>query len=285
MDRAQVTLDAAEHLMQLSSAEGELAALPPVIDLLRQATSWAALALLERDAITQGDEPRLDLNGWLKVCSEHKVADGNSLWEDWLSKTPESLWASKPSSARSNELLNLTSDLVRSAHRVPTELDAIWFRRTYRVGIPLLIAVVGFAGLTYSAHRQAVARETSFPWTVSSGAGDGCTSPSQECAEVRYFFHTREENEPWIEFDVGENTKIAGVRVANRNDCPECPGRAVPLVAEISSDRENWEEIGRKQKTFDDWDLTIGKEARWLRFRALKRTFLHFRQVRIRVDR
>ncbi len=283
--RAQTGLEAAEHLAQLWNPEGSLAASAPATNLLREAASWAALSLLERGASSsQAGAPSLDPTSWAEACNLAGIANGVELGESWLFQPSEAAWESPPSRERLGELLHLTADLVRAAQRGSHELDALWLRRAARVGIPVLAAGIGLSLLAYSAHRRAVVAETAYPWTVSSGQGDGCTPPSQECAEVRYFFHTREERDPWIEFDVGKEAPIASVRVANRNDCAECPARAVPLVVEVSNDHETWTEVGRKQETFDAWDLKIGRSARWIRFRALKRTFLHFRQVRIRAE-
>lgn len=285
IDRAQVCLDAAENLGQTKNPEADLLSLVPTAELLKQAATWAALAILDQEGLGETPvESRLEASAWLKVSERLGIANAEELWENWLSQSNAALWAAPPSESRAAELLEVASRLVRGSKRVSSDLDAIWFRRTYRLGVPLVLTVLGIGIVGYTSHRKTVAEETSFPWTISSGQGDGCTSPSQECAEVRYFFHTREEKEPWLEFDLERERSVKSVKIANRNDCAECPDRAVPLVVEISNDRETWNEIGRKEKSFQDWDLKIDQKARWVRFRSLKKTFLHFRQVRIRAE-
>jgi len=266
-------------------AEADSAAFVPAVGLLKAAASYAALAILEQQHQSfRGAEPELTGVGWQTVCTEVGLKGSNELWREWLSQPVEKFWDVPPTRSRMNELLDVTSQLIRFAKRASLKLDAIWFRRTYRIGVPVILASVGVGLFAYTSYREVVARETAFPWTASSATGDGCVSPSQECAEARYFFHTREENQPWIEFDLRRESQVQSVKIGNRNDCEYCPDRAIPLVAEISSDHQHWTEIARNDKAFDEWYLKIGKKARWIRFRSLKKTFLHFRQVRIRVE-
>jgi hypothetical protein len=283
--KAQVALDAAENLAQTKSADADQLSLVPAAELLKQAASFAILAILDQ----AGEEPEaghpiVSKSDWQKVSQELGIENTEEFWDTWLSQPSAALWETPPTESRLAELMAVTSQLLRASQRVSTELDAIWFRRAYRLGMPLLALAIGIVSAVYSSHRRAVLAETAYPWTVSSSQGDGCTSPSQECSEVRYFFHTREEKEPWIEFDLEKERNVQSVKVANRNDCPYCPERAVPLAVEISSDHETWTEVGRKDQSFENWELTIARKARWVRFRSLKKTFLHFRQVRIRAE-
>jgi hypothetical protein len=177
--RAQVSLDAAERLLQHQSAEANTALLGPTIDLLRQAASWASLALLEQyegSVTASASRNKLDEAGWAEVSERERVSRKNDLWESWLSRSGETIWDAPPTRVRLSELVDLTTQLVRSSKKVSLEREAIWFRRTYRIGFPLLLIIAAAAFVGYSRHRAAALEETAYLWTVSSGAGDTSTS-------------------------------------------------------------------------------------------------------------
>ncbi|MGC4091097.1 MAG: discoidin domain-containing protein [Polyangiaceae bacterium] len=119
------------------------------------------------------------------------------------------------------------------------------------------------------------------PWTASSLYAGGCESPQQECpAGTTFFVHTADEENPWVEFDLGEARSVSGVRVTNRTDC--CLERAQPLIVKVSTDHEKWREVARSQSKFSDWKVSFASsQARWVRFEIPKRTNLHLKRVRI----
>jgi hypothetical protein len=70
------------------------------------------------------------------------------------------------------------------------------------------------------------------------------------------------------------------VRVLNRSDC--CPDRAIPFVVEIATAPGKYKEVGRRTRTFISHRFDFPRqEARWVRMRALRKTWLHFVGVRI----
>ena len=158
----------------------------------------------------------------------------------------------------------------------------LW-ERMVRVGtIPLVIAVLigmAFAFIARIEQRHDLARGR--PWRASSTFLPGCESPAQHCAaSPDFFFHTREQVKPWLEIDLGSEVQFTRLRVLNRIDC--CSGRATPLVVEISSDRVHWREVARRVEKFVAWKPTFpAVRARWVRLRALRRTYLHLREVRV----
>jgi hypothetical protein len=94
------------------------------------------------------------------------------------------------------------------------------------------------------------------------------------------FFHTQEEESPWIEIDLETPTRVASVEVLNRTDC--CGDRDVPLVVELSSDRKTWREVAKKNEDFVDWKATFSpQETRYVRLRVPRRTYLHLERVAI----
>jgi hypothetical protein len=194
------------------------------------------------------------------------------------------LWEIAPTAQQVTDLERLARGAFELAERPLQELENIWFARLLRVGVPIVLLVAfGLAGGT-AIYRNALLRETELPWKASStySGEKGCESPHQECAETRFFFCTNEQDNPWIEFDLGKGGSVSRLKVKNRVDCPSCADRAVPLVVEVSTDHKEWKEVARRTQTFEEWQATFPKEkARWVRLRALKRTFLHLQQVRI----
>jgi hypothetical protein len=111
--------------------------------------------------------------------------------------------------------------------------------------------------------------------------GAGCVSPAQQCAQSpNFFFHTTEEANPWLEFDLGATRSISRVRIENRRDC--CSDRAVPLTVEVSTDGKNWKTVARQAEDFTSWSVSFGSvEARWVRLQTHRQTYLHLAEVRI----
>jgi len=120
------------------------------------------------------------------------------------------------------------------------------------------------------------------PWRASSSLYT-CTPGVRRCEAVNadIFFHTEEEKNPWVEFDLGKETTFDRIEVRNRADC--CPDRAVPLVVEVSRDRKQWREISRRTQTFSVWTARFAPQtARYVRLRVPRRSLLHLEKVTIR---
>src|SRR5262249_38782238 len=112
--------------------------------------------------------------------------------------------------------------------------------------------------------------------TSSSWAGCATDPP---CKVL--LFHTEHEQNPWVEHDLGGRRRIHQIEVENPQGCGG--DRAVPVAAEISEDRVNWTEVGRREFEFINWTLTFRpRSARYVRLRALKVTALHLRRVAVR---
>lgn len=158
-----------------------------------------------------------------------------------------------------------------------------WLSRALRVGtLLLLLGGIGWGAVSvreWMVELDNIARGK--PWTISSIYPMGCRSPAQKCMESpSFFFHTQEQQSPWVEFDLGTPQRFSRVKVKNREDC--CSDRAVPLVLEVSSDGKKWKQIARKNEVFSTWMAEFtATEARWVRLRATKKTMLHFVSVDI----
>jgi hypothetical protein len=93
-------------------------------------------------------------------------------------------------------------------------------------------------------------------------------------------FHTAEELEPWFEIDLGTPVPVRGLWVKNRLDC--CLERAVPLAAELSVDRMEWQRAAQRDLLFTVWAPTFPPTvARYVRLRALRSTSLHLAEVKV----
>jgi hypothetical protein len=186
----------------------------------------------------------------------------------------------------------LLADLARFATSVleplaslEQKLERLWVRRVVHVlGALVVLLGIGLVGRSIAQARQRQAdlapRAT---WTTSSTYGiGGCKSPQQRCpGGESYFFHTGQEANPWIVFDLGKERRISAVEVENRLDC--CVERAKPLVFEVSNNREKWTEVARSTEEFTS--LRKGFKAVKTRYVRLRiehsAAILHLSGVRI----
>jgi hypothetical protein len=84
-----------------------------------------------------------------------------------------------------------------------------------------------------------------------------------------------------MEIDLGKVLEFSRVEVKNRTDC--CDERALPLAIEVSKDGKKWREVARKTELFTHWNASFDRvKARYVRTKALSRTFLHLEKVSVR---
>lgn len=282
--RANATLTAARNLKPEEG--GEKGAIAIVASLYLDAVQWALEALSASESESSPVESsRRSIGEALRVRLAQKNLESAVLtYEKLQNLDTTALWETELSSREVEQLDQLAQATLDDAERPSRELDNIWFARLVRVVVPLVLLTAGALAGGAAIQRAQLLAETQFPWEASSKfpAEKGCESPHQECAETRFFFCTDNENRPWIRFDLGKTRSVSRVTVKNRTDCAGCAERAVPLVIEVSEDGENWKEIARQAETFEEWKAKFPPaQARWLRLRAEKRTFLHLQQVRI----
>jgi len=187
-------------------------------------------------------------------------------------------------SAEAEALAAVARALLEVARAPERRLHQAFVRRFLRISVTILLLVLAVilgaeAGLRVVQGPNLAEGK---PWRASSayrgfsaetGMGDG--------NRTRIFFHTNREQEPWVELDLGGPTLIERVDVRNRRDC--CRDRAFPLAIESSLDGQEWQEMGRQTGPFSKWTLKFGPtEARYVRAKALKRTFLHLESVEVR---
>jgi hypothetical protein len=165
----------------------------------------------------------------------------------------------------------LYRDLEVPRRRVDRILIRRWLHLAAAAAV-LLAIVVGIRSIAMGPNLVAGGHfRTSSTWP-DCAHDDGCAAQ---------MFHTRQEDSPWVEFDLGGVKTIHRIDVRNRVDC--CQDRAVPLIAEISSDRAHWREVGRRDTEFSNWTATFpASPARYVRLRVPKLTMFHLKNVAIR---
>lgn len=181
------------------------------------------------------------------------------------------------------ELSLVAGALLEVLARRRAAVEGVLLRRAWRVtALGLLVAaLIGGALSVREALENKADLAAGKAWTTSSQYDTGCASPEQECGSGKaYFFHTQEERQPWVQFDLGRTERVSKVRVTNRDDC--CAERAVPLVIEVSGDGENWKEVARRKDTFEEWTARFSTvSARYVRLKVTRRAMFHLKQVRI----
>jgi hypothetical protein len=92
------------------------------------------------------------------------------------------------------------------------------------------------------------------------------------------FFQTKEEENPWILYDLEKPTRFSRIDVENsRTGFTE---RAVPLIVEVGDDQVAWREVARMTVDFKDWTTTFPVvTARYVRLRVSRVTSLHLARV------
>ena len=161
--------------------------------------------------------------------------------------------------------------------------DRVLLQRAQRTGALVLVALLALSlkpldRIWLEPRRDLAAGKA---WRASSTGENACVSPAQQCGANRdFFFHTNEEDEPWLEIDLASPQSFSALRVVNRQDC--CSERAVPLIAEVSGDHRNWRPVGQQRETFDTWVPRFPSvTARWVRLRVARRSTLHLYEVRV----
>jgi hypothetical protein len=258
--------------------------LPLTAELYRQAAYWALRATLPEDPgaapadiwralhpevireVTEGDPER------------HKIA------ARFVGATYSFIDLSELSKAEHQSVVPALRDLaalsLSIAERPQAELERIRFWRAVRLllacGPCTAFAIFIFVRATYRPNLAAAA-----PWRASSTWAQ-CFPELRECGEAitGVFFHTNEQENPWIEFDFGSATRFSSLAVENRRDC--CRERAAPLIAEVSDDGEHYREFARIDSEFAKWNRHFAPQlGRYLRLRVPRTSTLHLESVEV----
>ena len=184
---------------------------------------------------------------------------------------------------RARELRQIVVQLLARAHATGSEDGrGIWSRARGRWLFAALVLVLGAGALVAAVNTGETDLAAGRPWRTSSTEEDvGCRSPEQSCAESPgFFFHSTDEDKPWIQIDLGLPQRIGEVQVDNRSDC--CADRAVPLLIEVGTDPRRLRQVHRRDEPFVSWRAEFTPTiARYVRVRAARRTVLHLSRIRV----
>lgn len=159
-------------------------------------------------------------------------------------------------------------------------LEALTLKALARIVLTVLL-LAGVVGAAVYFRPQKANIAAGKPWTTSSSAFD-CHPAQGECGGVktRIFFHTKEEQDPWLQYDLGSKTQVSALRIENRQDGEGA--RAVPLVVEVSDDASQFKEVARRTEDFSVWKPSFSKvTTRYVRLRVPRKSMLHLDDVEI----
>jgi hypothetical protein len=200
----------------------------------------------------------------------------------WLLETPED---AKPGVGGQHALLALNAvlDALQGPERT---IRGIRWRRLALVASSLvLLGAMALGVIALFTPPELPDLAANKPWQASSyypGFPGSGLKPVNSTEGA--FFSTNDDISPWWMVDLQKPTQVGGLTVVNRADC--CIERATPLVAEVSLDGQNWREVSRRTDKFRTWRPEFAPtSARYVRLRALRRTFVHFKDVRVHASR
>jgi hypothetical protein len=145
--------------------------------------------------------------------------------------------------------------------------------------IVALLATIGGGGFAAKRAVEGPELASGKPFVASSVSDSfGLTGRTNEPALFDLFYHTLEEDNPWVKIDLERVERVGKVTVRNRVDC--CGERAIPLVIEASVDGDSWTELARRAEPFYEWTASFPQtKARFLRLSVPRRTPMHLSRV------
>jgi hypothetical protein len=174
---------------------------------------------------------------------------------------------------RAARVRSFVDTLLWNADAPRRKVDRLLVLRFGRLALAVVVValiVVGVSRLvggTNLAAGKPIKTSSSWPGCASDPACDGLL-----------LFHTVEENRPWAEVDLQKIQNIHRVEVKNRPDC--CADRIVPLVVEVSTDGQQWTEVGRKNEEFATWTLKFpSRPARYVKLHIDRRSTFHIKEL------
>lgn len=269
-------------------------------ELAREATYWALSALREH-ALAGAQSPAADSPAapaltalptlWSETAPEvlDRAAEGSEpaqrVRED-LDKSFADFAELGPEhqAATAKRLHAFAERLIAPLAVAQRAQERVWVARAQAL---LLVAVLllglGLVGKSIKA-RHDLTRDLapSASWTASSLYPEcACKSPAQSCEECpNFFFHTLEDAQPSVVFDLHSEQAVSAVVIDNRLDC--CFERATPLVVQVSSDQKSWKTVAKHEGEFTTWRADFPSErARWVKIYVARKEFLHLSRVRI----
>lgn len=281
--RARLASEFAGRMIDPAEPLYDGSALPLSISLYREAAFWAVLA--RRDA-TELPTLRDLLAGADDANSKLSDAD-RALVKEVLGEKTFVQTADEPEDVLRRQALScrtFVNDLIHSELAADRRVTRVLQQRWLRIAVAALALGAALFAATSGLQRAIRGPDLAAgkAWRVSSKAFD-CKPAEKSCggASSAMFFHTQQDESPWVEIDLGKSTRFGRVEVENREDC--CQERAVPLVIETRDDGTEFREVARTTEVFSDWAATFKPvTARYVRVRIDRREYLHLVRVSVR---
>lgn len=280
--RARLAAEFAGRMIDPAEPWYDGSALPLAISLYREAAYWV---LLSQSEVSEPQTLR-ELVAAANFGSSGLSAAEVSLLKDALVEKTFVESADEPVETLRRQAVaarTFVQGLIRDELAAHRRVSQLLLQRLVRVGVvALALAAVGIA--LYSGVQSAIRGPdlaAGKPWTASSKAYE-CKPAERSCGGgvTSILFHTLEQDQPWVTFDLGSPQKFARVEVVNREDC--CAERAAPLVVETSDDGQKYREVARTTEPFDEWTATFKPvKARYVRLRVDRRSYLHLVRVSV----
>jgi hypothetical protein len=279
--RARTDLDLARRAL---AQEGSPSCCCAAADLFRQAAYWALLARAT-------DLGRPSPQALWAAASERALLEAAAGPDDLASIQPlfESGFvdlADRPPAeqcAAAEQLDRFAGRLLVIARQPLVEVEEVKIQRFF--GTSLLVACAVAALMIAMVCVRLITRRPNLaagkPWTASSEFAK-CHPENGECGgtPTEIFFHTKSEDNPWLEYDFGSPLGFSSLTIVNRQDYG--PERSVPLVVEVSNDRKTYTEVARRTDVFSAWRPKFApQQARYLRLRVPRVSFLHLESVEV----
>lgn len=171
-------------------------------------------------------------------------------------------------------------DVVETPARLTDLAQRLPFLRIGQLAVGIVFAVaLGPSLLAWLTAPRNLARWAE--WTTSSTAFT-CHPSHHECGGGRtdIFFHTGNEANPWLRYDLGSAKRVSGLTIVNRQDSLQA--RAVPLVVEVGDDGTTFREVARQTTAFSTWEPRFEPvTARFVRLRIDGTSVLHLERVEV----
>ena len=232
--------------------------------------------------LTLAEVIRLPSRDGLTVC----VPPGASLDEVllWIENGEEAAFDGLSESERDARIavcLSFVRAVVQEVDQPSAALRRYKSQRSARYVTATLVFLVGMVvgGVFFRRTVDGAEIATGKPFVASSVSPSfGLVGRTNEPVLFDLFFHTLEEDHPWIKIDLERVESVGRFTINNRRDC--CAERAIPLVVEVSLDAEAWTQVARRDEAFSDWTATINPiKARHIRISVPRRTPLHLTRV------
>jgi hypothetical protein len=281
--RAKSALSAANHLLEAPERTGEGLAGAHAAVLYLESIYWTLLSSrtdLERpDLETLWTEARPIIDELGLATEQLTEAKRFVAMAKPVLELPELAERDQEAAAMLLRQIALRAIQVRCKKKRAYERWAL--KRAVRLALPAVAVIVLVFGVTalLPEKRNIAAGK---PWTASSKLYD-CHPQKNECGGVqtKMFFCTKEEQNPWFQYDLGSKTHFSSMTIVNRQD-GGVQGRASPLIIEVSDDGKKFREVIRRTEEFSTWKPKFAaQDARYVRLRVAKKSFLHLEAVRI----